>query len=397
MPAALRFEPHIVVLMLGTNDAKRHLWRSGPCSEPRHNMSHGLSQIVETFLNASRPPQLLMLLPPPPMLAEHKFGIEASLLVQARRVVADVATAVRQRQQQRQHLHGATTAAVVVPSTQVLLAPALPIPRHQDVFIFDGLHLNANGTALMACAIHHALRRSSMLRCAKRDKARDKGSVGRLRSCWPPFCKTATGGQPADDGHLRRCDEESGIAAPYMLTGMACSGLSASDHSRERSLTAAARATCDALRRTHGGWEPHHPFNAAWLEDQLERSQVTAARRSAADQTPAPRTAPLAAAAASRARVEVRVRRRSSPPPAGTSRDDAEYADEAAMETANVQVHAPFSLLWLLQLLLASVVSPVMALAAAGLCLSATGRYGYAWQQRKRNEGGMRFLRSLDE
>ena len=46
MPAALQFSPHVVVLMLGTNDAKRHLWLSGPCSEPGHGIRAGLQQIV---------------------------------------------------------------------------------------------------------------------------------------------------------------------------------------------------------------------------------------------------------------------------------------------------------------------------------------------------------------
>ena len=235
--AALRFKPHIVLLMLGTNDAKRHLWR-GPCGESAYR--EGLASIARAFMTATSPPNLLVLLSPPPMNADIVFDIDTTLLQQVRHGVALVAAAL-----------AADTAAA---RTRVRLAPPLPIaPTAATIFTYDQLHLNANGSALLACAVHEAVRWDLPRGCSRqRAGGSNNGWATASRSCWDPFCLPVgsapavgsyVGGDFSDDGERRGCEEESGIGAAYALTGMACK------HAHTREL---ARATCQRLRAEHG-------------------------------------------------------------------------------------------------------------------------------------------------
>ena len=249
-PAALRFKPHVIVLMLGTNDAKGPLWR-GSCSDPSRSLSRGLSAIVDAFFESESPPQLLLLLQPPPILRRRIFGIERALLPDVRQVIAKVAI-----EQQQQHAG----------RRRVALAPPLPADGLDETFFTaDRLHLNANGSAVLACAAHDALHQvaaaaaptlrraiagASRLPAADADDRRVQAAkelaVTRAecarppaRSCWDPFCAAD---RPApDDGHLRHCEADSGALAPFLLTGMPCTGG-----------PAAAGAACYAIRRRFG-------------------------------------------------------------------------------------------------------------------------------------------------
>ena len=240
-PAALQFEPHVVILMLGTNDAKGHLWRHGvglgPCSDAKRGFRRGLADIIGAFAALPTPPQLLMMVAPPPLLSETPmFGIERALLADVRTAVADLASSLQ--------------AELAATRTHVMLAPALPIASDDaSLFADDQLHLNANGTAQLACALHQSIgsrRWAALLRSVELAGAVRRPSFESCRhktSCFEPFCPTP----PADDYHARRCYEETGFGAPALITGLAC-------HTPAPGRTAdLARATCSALRRRHGG------------------------------------------------------------------------------------------------------------------------------------------------
>ena len=230
--AAQRFAPHIVVLMLGTNDAKPSFWSMGPCAqwgrEPGHGLRAGLTSILATFRRLPQPPKLILLLTPPPLLGSRRlFEIDPLLLSEARRMVAEV--------QAQQDVAG---------TMRVALAHAA-VPRTSLLFAADSLHLNADGSALLACAVHAQLRRWLYLPCGRPDggpTASTGAGAPPNRSCWDPFCvatsdeaaarRAADDGskrrvvlsaaEVADDAHHRQCDADSGSGAPMLYTGMAC-------------------------------------------------------------------------------------------------------------------------------------------------------------------------------
>lgn len=209
-PAALAFSPHVVVLMLGTNDAKRHLW-GGRCGAK--GLRQGLHDIISSFRHATHPPALLLLLEPPPMQRRRVFGIERDLLVKARRTV------VRFGHRSQQH------ASADRGSMQVALVPPPPITSDQAFFTADGLHLNANGSALLAChivaAFHQTVRQSERLsRLLACDASLAPFDGVAPSACWEPFC--SHGRDALDDASARRCDDESGIGSPYLFTGWPC-------------------------------------------------------------------------------------------------------------------------------------------------------------------------------
>lgn len=252
--AALRFQPHVVILMLGTNDAKGHLWRQ-VCKDA---VRPSLVAILRAFLTVAIPPRVLLVLEPPAMHGSRVFGIERALLGDVRQVIAeavaevsDAVDAAFKRQGRPQQAQEQRP-----PATRIMLAPPLPIDgTDASLFTYDKLHLNANGTALVACSAHQALRQlsrpsfSKLLQTAMAGDADSGGgdaacgtsaSIG--RSCFDPFCRENSHEDHHDDAHLRECGDESGVGAAYLLTGMACSPVGA---------TAPARAACAALRRRH--------------------------------------------------------------------------------------------------------------------------------------------------
>ena len=257
--AALRFEPHVVVLMLGTNDAKRHFWHSFACGHGGPGLRRGMAHIVDTFRALPSPPRLVLILQPPPLLDADIaiFGIESELLAEVRAVLADEVAIG--------HLSS------IHSSPRVVLAPPLSVPSDARLFTSDGLHLSGNGSALLACEVHSELRRHGVVRCA-RLRAQRRGlsrrASARPRSCWDPFCPqpetpedeaAAAGVLDSVQYSWRACMDESGIGAPLLFTGMACTHAGrvvdpgapagSSDAERAGPLNAVAQAACRRLRQ----------------------------------------------------------------------------------------------------------------------------------------------------
>lgn len=224
-PAALRFRPHVVVLMLGTNDAKDSL--NSMCDH-EDSTEDGLARLISAFMRAPTPPRILLILTPPPVLGELALGTRSGSLANVQHVVNQVAEAAR-REYERRGMH-------------VLIAPALP-HAPASLFTRDNLHFNANGSALLACSVARTL----LPRLASSTPFKDcEPTRQRARSCFDPFCVDESGVYPmahANEDHKKRqCDEQSGIGAPFVQTGMSCA---------QPRLRAYAHATCARLRSDH--------------------------------------------------------------------------------------------------------------------------------------------------
>lgn len=231
--AALRYSAEVVVLMLGTNDAKAEHWLSGPCSRrpagetPGHMMREGLLQIIRALVSQTAV-ELLVLLPPPPVV-RSRWGVRLELLPPVRRSIERVALQLQGTTDTSARTAWPPTVQCPRPSgapPRVLLSPPLAVPRASPWFAPDDLHLGANGSALLACAVYAQLQRCGVRPGAaagsEQAVAREEGG----RSCWPPFCQ---GGKRAamaaeDDGAARSCDaRDEGVGAPFLFTGAACS------------------------------------------------------------------------------------------------------------------------------------------------------------------------------
>mmetsp|Transcript_13838 Transcript_13838/g.28065 ORF Transcript_13838/g.28065 Transcript_13838/m.28065 type:complete len:321 (-) Transcript_13838:164-1126(-) len=180
---ARAFRPHIVVLMLGTNDAKKHWF--GPCAPGADHLISGLTRIAGALkphgakcspINAyDCPAAALLLISPPPVLRE-RWGISRALLTPVTEAIRthgknlvsrQVAEAIRV---QREYQLGNMTAPLALvgwPSPCRLgsthLVPQLPFWRQkladaESSFAEDGVHLNRRGSHRLAVAVHNALR-----------------------------------------------------------------------------------------------------------------------------------------------------------------------------------------------------------------------------------------------
>lgn len=356
--AALRFSPHVVVLMLGTNDAKTAWWTAGPCAQWARDRGHGLrvglTSIIDAFRAAPEPPRLLLLMAPPPTLSSTSvFGIDPLLLAEARRVVHKVAAA----EQRRSRLQGASMlvefAYAAVPRTPLLFSP-------------DALHLNADGSALLACLVHAQLRRLIFLPCGRADP--DPGSApsrdvqpayvdeaklhwfstssgaeasrdNHRRSCWDPFCRIVSdpagvagmlhsGDEVSDDRTPQPpCDTATGFGAPMLHTGLACAP-SAAAKPQEACQTLAAAYDID-LRRPP---LPAELASSAALPADLE-AQTALPADVEARAAPPPSPAPPPPRATFSTAAAVAARQGVPPRGEGSAADGSRPAGHAAGET----------------------------------------------------------------
>lgn len=143
LAAARAFRPHVVVLMLGTNDAKTKEWeRCGGGAA----VSAGLGRLIDAF---ESPRPAVLLVEPPPLLKE-KWGIRKALLGAVREAVGELAA--------RRAARGAPSCAAGL----AWLLRARQVwgdgpPRLRD-YVGDGVHLSARGSARLARAVAAALR-----------------------------------------------------------------------------------------------------------------------------------------------------------------------------------------------------------------------------------------------
>ena len=116
------------------------------------------------------------------------------------------------------------------------------MPRSALIFSTDAVHLNADGSALLACIVYAQLQRLLFMPCGRADGAPTATMAATVlnRTCHDPFCITQSDGLAAiaaaaaadrkvllaaeveADGHKRRCDTDGGFGSPFLYTGMDC-------------------------------------------------------------------------------------------------------------------------------------------------------------------------------
>ena len=128
---AIKFRPHLLVLMLGTNDAKDTHWGLG-CDAT--TLTEGLTAIRASL---GMPPSVIF--EPPPILRE-KWAIRKTLLKVTRTVV-------------QSYVSNSGCSAVYLGHH----ARALHSPSPARLFIADGVHLSVQGSNLLACSVVDAL------------------------------------------------------------------------------------------------------------------------------------------------------------------------------------------------------------------------------------------------
>ena len=145
---AKAFRPHIVVLMLGTNDAKRQHWHA-ICDPGADSLTSGIRRISMALQTDKQ--AMVLLVPPPPVLKE-KWGIRRSLLPL---VVQAVHTFHKERRLN-------DTGVIQCAPGAMHLAPPLPfwnddVQARRASFVSDGVHLSRRGSQRLANHVWQAL------------------------------------------------------------------------------------------------------------------------------------------------------------------------------------------------------------------------------------------------
>ena len=144
--SAKSFKPHLVILMLGTNDAKDTNW-GVRCNET--SLAARLASISSAMrVHKSLPPPPTLLLEPPAIYKE-KWRIRKSNLVEVRKAV-------------RKYVHGNNATRPCTASSTWLARPLAIDERAHPwrYFMDDGVHLNEKGSRLLACSAFMALQES---------------------------------------------------------------------------------------------------------------------------------------------------------------------------------------------------------------------------------------------
>lgn len=160
--AARRFLPDVMVLMLGTNDAKVQHWEEEPCRWYPCGRTHrhcgpaayaaGMRALLDGWHEA-RP--FTLVLQPPPILAD-RWGISQRLLPAVRTEL-------------RALLPPTAAAAVCDRGQATVRAEELPIQPSRAAFTRDGIHLNRAGSRQLACVAFGELVRQCGTCASSRD------------------------------------------------------------------------------------------------------------------------------------------------------------------------------------------------------------------------------------
>jgi acyl-CoA thioesterase I len=127
---ALDFQPNIVIIMLGTNDAQPNL------KQNNSTLTEDYVKLISSFKNLSCKPEVWIVLPPP-IYGNQTNAIDAQYFDQA------VLPSIRQAANQ--------TGLPIIDVYSALL-------NHSYCFKEDGIHVNSSGAAIIANTINRALK-----------------------------------------------------------------------------------------------------------------------------------------------------------------------------------------------------------------------------------------------
>ncbi|CAN5554557.1 hypothetical protein BH11ARM1_BH11ARM1_01600 [soil metagenome] len=123
---SMSFQPDIVVLSVGTNDAKPEIWDNG-----KRSFYMSLAQLVDSYRQLPEQPRVILALPPP-MFAQKQRGknLEVSLRPEIKRVAKDMGVE--------------------------LIDLAEPFRGHKELF-WDGIHPNIQACGMMANTVARSI------------------------------------------------------------------------------------------------------------------------------------------------------------------------------------------------------------------------------------------------
>lgn len=169
--AARCFEPHIVVLMLGSNDAKPALW--GPSQRfPHAEFGSALLTLARSLLDVPSHPSLLLLVPPPALPVDpwergvaglpyplgsvgwsnlDKHAINTALAP----VVLDAAESLARDTRASSPADGARHVRAL--DLQPAFGGCENVSLCCELLVRDGVHPSTHGAALIAREVHRAL------------------------------------------------------------------------------------------------------------------------------------------------------------------------------------------------------------------------------------------------
>lgn len=180
--AALKYQPNIIVVMLGTNDARKQFWDNPPCGGQDNDSGKlyipSIQQIISSFTTQQRQPPVVLLIPPPTMVEEMKFGIIKELLPKVRtKLYEGFGSKIKSDEEpDNNNNDNCRTSLDENDGKQqqlVYLADELDIPSDSNFFTKDQLHLNTKGSFWLACHVLKSLFDMASLAnpCSKDDKA----------------------------------------------------------------------------------------------------------------------------------------------------------------------------------------------------------------------------------
>jgi lysophospholipase L1-like esterase len=116
---SLSFQPNIVVLSVGTNDAKPEIWRHG-----KYSFYSSLAQLIETYQSLPEHPRVILALPPP-LFAQKQRGenLDLALRPKMKKLAMDMGIE--------------------------LIDLAKPFRGRKELF-WDGIHPNVQACGIMA-------------------------------------------------------------------------------------------------------------------------------------------------------------------------------------------------------------------------------------------------------
>jgi Lysophospholipase L1 and related esterases len=129
--ATTAYEPSIVVILLGTNDARADVY---PCIG---NFTEDYKQLISQFQQLESHPKIYLALPPP--VYENSINISSSHLT------SEIIPLVRQVAQE---------------NSLPLIDTYTPLLNHPDYFV-DGVHPNSEGAQVIAQTIYQAVAASA--------------------------------------------------------------------------------------------------------------------------------------------------------------------------------------------------------------------------------------------
>lgn len=144
--SAIEYRPHLVVIMLGTNDSKRKYWQGKQCGGSEAFLA-GYRQILSGLVEQGIAPTVLVM--QPPNIVKDNHHITSELLLEVR-------DSVKSMERTTTKAGGKTCGRYSLNEKEdlpsIVVAPEFPFIAEKN-FQSDGIHFNEGGARQLACII----------------------------------------------------------------------------------------------------------------------------------------------------------------------------------------------------------------------------------------------------